>query len=184
MSSNGGWLQKAKLLVQQWFSQGSAGNTYQSSSGKADNRFWTIILGGNQITECDAALVVNGVEVFRLQRSTDKRLVVDFEVRDDQGSLVAKVSKNNVVFARPNVQVSHGTNFSEVLDSKTGHVFTRVEEISPQTISVIGTFIVDGFRVVATKEFLQLGGITLRGCTISGFGKALQLGPGGAFVGG
>lgn len=39
-------------------------------------------LGSNIITDCEAVLVVNGSEVFRLrERDSDGRLICDFDVR-------------------------------------------------------------------------------------------------------
>ena len=145
---------------------------------------WTVILGGNEITNCEATLEVQGLEVFRLrERSGDDQLVADFEIRDDQDNLVAKVAKNNAVFTQPGLQVRHGANFSEVVNPSTEEVIARAEEVSQGVISIIGTFRVGGFRVEATKDFLKLNGTTLIGNEIVGFGKAIVLKAGQISIG-
>jgi hypothetical protein len=145
---------------------------------------WTVVLGGNEITNCDAALVVNGVEVFRLrERGGDGQLVADFEIRDEADNLIAKVAKNNVVHARSGLQVQHAPTFSEVRDPTTGSALARAEEIGTLTIRLTGTFIIRGFRVVATEASLKINGLTMSGNKIVGFGKAIDLRPGQIGIG-
>jgi hypothetical protein len=143
-----------------------------------------MILGTNEIQNCDAALVVEGMEVFRLRaRSGDDQLVADFEVRDETEELVAKVAKNNIVYARPGLEVKHGSDFSEVANADTGELIARAEEISQGVVRIIGTFIVNGFAVEITEEFMKLGGVTLSGNKIMGSGNAISLQSGNMGIG-
>jgi len=141
-------------------------------------------LGSNIIHNCDAALVVNGVEVFRLrERSGDGQLVADFDVRDEQGDLIAKVAKNNVVYGRPGMRVNHGPKFTEVLDPTTGTTYARAEEVSTNTIRITGTFTIDGYTIVATQAALKIGGITMSGNIIQGSRRAIVLQQGNFSIG-
>lgn len=46
---------------------------------------YTILLGTNVIKDCQAVLIIDGVEVFRLRdRAGDGQLVVDFEIRNQK----------------------------------------------------------------------------------------------------
>ena len=61
---------------------------------------YTIVLGNNDITNCEAALVIEGEEVFRV-REDEGRLLVDCDVFDPEDRRVAKVVRNTVVYAAP-----------------------------------------------------------------------------------
>jgi len=142
-----------------------------------------VFLGSNEIRDCQAALIVNGVEVFRLrQRSGDGRLTVDFDVRDAKGRRLAKVAKNNVVYASEGYSVTHGARESSVV-GPDGTAIARVKELSEDTIRITGQFWIDGHHVSITDDVLVSGGITLSGNRITGFGAAIKLDPGSCAIG-
>jgi hypothetical protein len=85
-----------------------------------------VILGSNIIENCDAALIVNETEVFRLRsRYKDGRLVCDFDLRDKNGTRIAKISKNNVVYAAEGYKVHNFPRESYIQDSN-GNILARV----------------------------------------------------------
>ena len=145
----------------------------------------TVIIGGNTITNCQAVLMIEDVEVFRLRdRTGDGRLVVDFEIRDEDDNLIVKVAKNNVVHKNDDIEVIHGKNFSEARNTDTGEVLARVDEIALRTIKIVGEFFVDGFRVKISEDQLELPrGNVLRGNRIEGFNKAIALNSGSIMIG-
>jgi hypothetical protein len=54
-----------------------------------------MILGDNEIIDCDPALFLEGEEVLRLRdRLEDRQLVVDFTLRAENGTRIAKISKS------------------------------------------------------------------------------------------
>ena len=60
---------------------------------------YTIILGNTEITNCDAALVIEGEEVFRIREEANGALMIDCDIRDQDGNRIAKIARNSVVFA-------------------------------------------------------------------------------------
>ena len=140
-------------------------------------------LGSNIIEDCDAALVVNGTEVFRLRhRESDGRLVCDFDVRDKLSSRIAKVSKNNVVYAADGYEVHQLPRESFIQDS-SGNVLARVEEIGQSEIKITGEFWIDGYHVSISDTDLVSGGVTMSGNLIQGFGKAISIEPNSFSIG-
>jgi hypothetical protein len=143
----------------------------------------TVILGTNIIADCDSALVVGDVEVFRLrERTGDGQLVVDFDIRNEKDEKLVVVAKNNVVHAAKGYSVLNLPSRSSVRD-ETGKQIVDVKEISTGTISIIGDFWIKGFHVSITDEHLVAGSITMKGNKISGFGKAILLKRGAFMIG-
>ena len=142
-----------------------------------------VLLGSNVIEDCDAALVVNGAEVFRLrERMGDGRLVCDFDVRDKSGNRLARVAKNNVVYAAQGYKVQNLPSESFVADAD-GKVIARVQEVSPDTIKITGEFWIEGHHVLITDDSLVSGGVTMSGNVISGSGKAIAISPNSVMIG-
>jgi len=142
-----------------------------------------VLLGSNVIDDCDAALVVNGTEVFRLrERMGNERLACDFDVRDKAGNRLVKVAKNNVVFAAQGYGVKNLARESSVVDPN-GKVIARVEETGLNTVKISGEFWIGSYHVVITDQALILGGYILSGKTLSGCGKAISLAPGSMIIG-
>ena len=136
----------------------------------------TVILGGNRIVGCAAALVVEGEEVFRLrERDENGQFVVDFDLRKQDDSRIAKISKNYVAYAAPGYENRNRRGVSEVVEAASGRVVARVEEKGLDTIVVTGTFNVKGYCVEISERELRAGGVTMTGNVIQGFGKAIEL---------
>ena len=142
-----------------------------------------VILGNNTIENCDAALVVNGTEVFRLRsRDSDGTLICDFDVRDRDGARIAKIAKNNVVYKANGCEVHNLPKESYIQDAN-GKVLARVQEIGIYEIRITGEFWVDGHHVLISDDALVSDGFILSGNTISGFGKAISIEPNSFSIG-
>jgi hypothetical protein len=148
-----------------------------------ENEPMKVLLGSNTINDCDAALVVNNEEVFRLrERLGDGRLVCDFDVRDQSGNRLAKIAKNNVVHAAEGYSVKNLERESYI-EGPSGEIVAKVEEIAMDVIKVTGTFSIDHHTVVITDESLVSGGMTMSGNVISGFKKAIAINPNSFAIG-
>jgi hypothetical protein len=109
-------------------------------------------------------------------------LVCDFDIRDKNGNRIAKVAKNNVVYAADGYEVHHLPRESYIQDSN-GNILARVQEIGEDEIRITGEFWVDGHRVLISDDTLVSGGITMAGNTIRGFGKAISIEPNSFSIG-
>ncbi len=135
-------------------------------------------MGSNLIKNCDAALVVNGVDVFRLrERTSDGRLVVDFDIRASNGERIAKVAKNNVVFVADGFESINQATRSFVREVSTSKIVAMAEELTDGSVRITGDFWIDGHHVTITEQVLVTGGVQITGNTIVGFGKAIELRP-------
>ena len=62
--------------------------------------YYKLNLGSNIITYCDAALYVEGIQVFRFYSCTNEgRLIVDFDIRDGEGNKLAVISKSEIIYS-------------------------------------------------------------------------------------
>ena len=144
---------------------------------------YTVNLGSNQITNCDAVLEIDGLEVFRLrERIGDGQLVVDFDIRDAANNRLATIAKSNVVHAAAGYIVKNLAKESRVEDA-SGKTVARVVEQSTGVISIEGEFWVNGKNVSITPLEAVIGGCTIRGSKISGFGKAISVSTNGFSIG-
>lgn len=140
-------------------------------------------LGSNIINDCDAALVVNDVEVFRLrERSSDGRLICDFDLRAENGDRIAKIAKNRVAYAAEGYQV-HDLPKECYVEDQNGNIVARVQETGHDEITVTGDFWIDGHHVLISDNALVSGGVTISGNVISGFGKAISIKPNSFAIG-
>lgn len=144
-----------------------------------------VILGDNIVDNCDAALIINGVEVFRLREGmADGQLLVDFELRDENDELVAKVAKNKVVYARDGYEVRHVPGESIVVGPDSSDPVARVTRESTSSVRVCGNFWVDSFNVVIQENGGILAGTnTISGNKVSGCGTAITLEPNSIMIG-
>ena len=137
---------------------------------------WTVLLGDNRIVDCDAALVVEGEEVFRLrEHDRDGNLVVDFDVRAVDDTRIAKIAKNYVAYAAPGYEFRNRKGVAEVVEASTGRVVARVEQQGPETVAITGMFNVKGYGVLITPEGLVADRSVISGNEIRGSGKAIVL---------
>jgi hypothetical protein len=150
----------------------------------SDDMPWKVLLGTNRIIDCDAALVVEGEEVFRLrEHNRDGNLVIDFDVRAADGSRIAKIAKNYVAYLAPDYEFRRRTGFVAVINEPTGQVVARAELRGPDTVAITGTFHVNGYAVLITPTYLKASGVTTAGNEIRGYGKAIELNSGSTGIG-
>ena len=142
-----------------------------------------VLLGSNLIKDCDAALFVNGAEVFRFREgAADGQLICDFDVRDVTNNRIARIAKNQVVHVAQGFTYEAKANYSAV-HSNGGEVIAKIERVDTNTLKIMGTFHVDGHTIVVTDQSLQSGGVTMSGNVISGFGKAIAIDKGSFAIG-
>jgi len=146
--------------------------------------FGTLILEDNTITDCDAALVVEGEEEFRLrERQHDGQFVVDFDLRDENENRLAKIAKNHAVYCAPDLELRSKPGQYGVFRKDGGEALALVEELSANRLRLTGCFNIKGWRVVATTGGVTIGGVTLSRNTIAGCRKAIVLGKGRIGIG-
>ncbi len=127
----------------------------------------TLLLGSNKFIDNNKTIVVKAVEVFRVwEQLGNDRLVANFEVRDESNELIAKVVRNNFVYAVEGLRINSGPNFSEIVDAE-GNIIARAEEVSLGVVRVEGTFYVDGHYIRTDGDCLYVDGRCLEGCEFS-----------------
>jgi hypothetical protein len=127
----------------------------------------TLLLGSNKFIDNNKTIVVNGVEVFRLwEQQGNDQLVADFEVRDVSNNLIAKVARNNFVYAMEGLEINAGPNFSEIIDAE-GDIVARAEEVSLGVVRIEGTFYVDGNCIKTDGDLLYVNGMCMKDCESS-----------------
>jgi hypothetical protein len=125
-----------------------------------------IDLGSNKFIDCDAVLIVNGQEVFRLRsRDSDGKLICDFDLRTEDGARIAKIAKNHVVGKVKDGYAHYiGERESYVKDSN-GNFVAGIREIGREHIVITGDFWIDGLHVQISDNEVKIGGMVLVGNT-------------------
>lgn len=136
---------------------------------------YTIDLGSNIVRDCEAALIIEGVEVFRLrERAGDDQLVVDFEIRNERDERLAVIAKNNVVHAAPGFDAKSLAKESFVRDA-SGKIYARVIEVGSRHLKIEGDFWVNGHHVVVLANKVLNGTMVMSGNVVIGCGKAIEI---------
>lgn len=136
---------------------------------------YTMILGGNEINNVDAALVLEKEEVCRV-REDDAGRLIDCDLKDKQGQRIAKLAKNTPVFVADGYRASVIPGEpSEVIRTEDEQVVSRIERLGPCKISVTGTFNVGGVFIAATPDGIYTSDGVIRDNTISGFATGIWL---------
>jgi len=145
---------------------------------------YTVILGNTEITNCDAALVLEGEEVFRIREEENGALMIDCDIRDQEGNRIAKIAQSSVVFTADGfrAQLAPGQP-AEVIRKATGEVMAKIERLGQRKIKVAGSFWVDGIGVVAKRDGLFVGPTLISKNTFRGWGTPIKLGRGQAGLG-
>lgn len=145
---------------------------------------WTLVLGDNEVIDGEAAIVVEGENVFRLrERQYDGTLVVDFDLRAEDESRIAAITGNYVHYVAEGYEYRNRKGVAEVIEKATGRVVAQVREIAPDRLKVIGKFWVKGYNIDISEDGLVAGGLTMSGNRIQGFGKAIEFGRGHIGIG-
>ena len=140
---------------------------------------YTMILGSNEIANCDAALILEGEEVFRVEEGGKGDLIINFDLRDKQGKRIAKMLRNTFAFLAPGHVNRFSPNRRSEVQMIGGQLISRIERLGPRRISVDGTFNVEGggCYVVAAPHGLFIPGNQqmLQGKKFYGDGTAIRL---------
>src|SRR5260370_41082611 len=114
---------------------------------------YTIVLGNTEITNCDAALVIEGEEVFRIREEENGALMIDCDIRDQDGNRIAKIAQSSVVFTADGfrAQLPPGQP-AEVIRKATGEVMAKIERLGQRRIKVAELVCVERGRGAGRRE--------------------------------
>jgi hypothetical protein len=138
---------------------------------------YTMILGTNEIAYCDAALVIEDEEVFRVREEENGELLIDCDLRNHLGERIAKIVRNTPVFVDDGYEAKIRPNApSEVIHKESGKIIARIARVGRRTISVTGPFFVKGCFVYATEDGLSIRppGANIVRNRITGWGTAVK----------
>lgn len=140
-----------------------------------------IILGSNTAKDCEAVLVIVDKEMVRVRESAEGALLCDFDVSDESGKRLAKIVKNQVVYAAQGFSFRSQSNGGEVV-SPTGEVIASALR-EGDAIRLTGQFFNEGRFVRATATDLHVGGTRYRGSLTVG-GRAFVVDADSSSLGG
>ena len=144
----------------------------------------TVYLGSVVFTNCDALLIIEGVEVFRLRERDDHEswrgvneweYLVEFDVRDQNDNRIAKVTNNNVVHASPGYEKTTGVKSFRITNRATGEIVAGAHEDLNGAIYIMGDFWVKGTHVKIDDTVLDINTNILYSCTFNNKHNALVI---------
>jgi hypothetical protein len=139
----------------------------------------TLILGNNEVTNCAAALRLDGEEVFRIRENAETgEFLIDCDLRNQQSQRIAKIARNAVPYVADGYQARVGPRQpTEVIHEASGQVVGRIQRLAPRRIKVTGCFCVNGYWTLATEEAVFLPGDVVIANNLQGLGHRHQAGP-------
>ncbi len=130
---------------------------------------FTVRLGGNLYINVPNLVVFKGTPLFRMRRSDDGMLGIDFEVFNAKGECVATFAKSIVVFGdEAQYEISSGHETYSVKERASGRVIVSVQRrgVKGAELDVnVTMYLPNGFLFQATPERTNMGGMTLVGNT-------------------
>ena len=139
---------------------------------------YKVILGSNVISNCGQVLSYQGKgELLRLRDGKDMKLLVDCAVKDSSGHTLAKIANNKPVFVSGSCLIDEFDDGLIVKDKDSGDVYLEFRQLGPRELKVNGIFFINGVRLIATDDFLDVGGMRLSHCSMDNCGSAIGIGP-------
>lgn len=144
----------------------------------------SITFGSNRFVNTDGIISFKDKELFRYElRSGDLQPMITVEIRDKEGVLLGKVWKStSYVHCNPEYETEIEQEGNSVrrmaLIRKSDHeTIFDLRIRTPTDIEINGVFHVKGFPhpIIATREYLQIGGLMLSHNTIARSGKGISL---------
>jgi hypothetical protein len=129
-----------------------------------ENKF-SVRLGGNLYINTPNLVVYKGTPLFRIRRSDDGTLGIDFEVFDAHGQRIATFAKNVVVQGdETNYVIDSGHEIYSVTEKDSGRVIAHVRrrDVNGAELDVhVRMYLPNGFLLDAGPDRTNLGGITM-----------------------
>jgi hypothetical protein len=146
---------------------------------KVETEF-AVRLGGNTYINTPNLIVYKGTPVFRIRRSDDGTLGIDFDVFDAKGQRVATFAKGIVVQGdEANYKIESGHETYSVTERSSGRVVARVQRRGVQGAELdvhVHMYLPNGFLLDAGPKATNLGGVTLSGNVIKSCGAGIAIG--------
>ena len=144
----------------------------------------SITFGSNRFIDSNGIIAFKNKELFKYElRSSDLQPMITVEIRDSNEELLGKVWKSSSFVhchkdyeAKEEREGNSVKRMSLIRKSDNATIF-ELNIRNPNDIEISGVFHVKGFPhpIIATKDFLKIGGITLSHNTIVRSGKGIML---------
>ena len=146
---------------------------------KVETEF-AVRLGGNTYINTPNLIVYKGTPVFRIRRSDDGTLGIDFDVFDEKGQRVATFAKGVVVQGdEANYKIDSGHETYSVTERSSSRVVARVQRRGVQGAELdvhVHMYLPNGFLLDAGPQATNLGGATLIGNVFKNCGAGIAIG--------
>ena len=146
---------------------------------KVETKF-AVRLGGNTYINTPNLIVYKGTPVFRIRRSDDGTLGIDFDVFDKNGQRVATFAKGIVVQGdEANYKIETGHETYSVTERSASRVIARVQRRGVQGAELdvhVHMYLPNGFLLDAGPQATNLGGATLTGNVFENCGAGIAIG--------
>jgi hypothetical protein len=146
---------------------------------KVETEF-AVRLGGNTYINTPNLIVYKGTPVFRIRRSDDGTLGIDFDVFDAKGQRVATFAKGVVVQGdEANYKIDSGHETYSVTERSSNRVVAHVQRRGVQDAELdvhVHMYLPNGFLLDAGPQATNLGGATLMGNVFMNCGAGIAIG--------
>ncbi len=140
---------------------------------------YEVILGSCTIKNCGQVLMYRDKgEILRLRDGKDLKLLIDCTVKGSDGHTLVKIANNKPVFISENLVYVNLEDGIVVKDKDSENkIYLEFRQLGPRKVKVNGIFFINGVQIIATDEFLDIGGNRLSNYNAENCGAAIGIGP-------
>jgi len=148
------------------------------SRPKLPAQVYKVILGSNVINNCRNIVRWNGKEqIFRFRDGKDMKLLVDCAVKDSDNHTIIQIASNKIVHIDNSIvsyeYLENGIIVKDKISAATYLEFLRLGE---REVKINGIFHVNGVKIEATDEGLDINGLKFGNCVFDNCGGLIDLG--------
>jgi len=141
---------------------------------------YELIFGSNRIVNCGSVIKIEGrgvnQEIIRLRRGGDGKLLLNCQVKDNAGNTLAKIHNSKPVHIDTNFECDVSEKHIIVREKKSGEIYLEFQYLGGNRLKINGIFWIQGKKIIASDDGLQIGGILMKDNTFQSCGAAIGLG--------
>ncbi len=121
---------------------------------------YEVVFGSNAILNCDGIISFKdkgkNQELIKFKEGKDGKILVKCTLIDDQGEIVAELHDGELVKIKERYLKQTAGSDIRIINEFTGDVWLEVSSLGPQKLKINRIFLLPGFKMVATDDYLKI----------------------------
>jgi len=146
---------------------------------KIEAENYEVVFGSNLILECRRAVEIVGKginkQIIRFREGEDGKILFNCTVKDQEGNTVARVANSIIQHVMQGYETQITDDGIRVIDETTGDIWLEFAYISLRKFKLNGIFLLPGYKIVATDEYLEINTNRISNCTFKSCSAAIGI---------